>query len=268
MAQTILWQRDCPGFIETQLVSGVIQVTCWVEEEEPPPPPPATGRVTDGLQMLYNFREGSGAVVHDRSGVGLPLDLFIENESRVRWETNGSLAVNTATTISSIGPASKLRAAVQTTNAVTVEAWIKPANITQDGPARILTISYDYLERNLLLGQSAASYDMRLRTTATTLNGEPWLSTPAGAAKVALTHVVYTRASGGATRIYINNAVAASGSLGGNLSNWDANYRLALANELIGGRPWLGEFHLVAFYGRALSATEVDQNYRAGSAGA
>ena len=45
---------------------------------------------------------------------------------------------------------------------------------------------------------------------------------------------------------------------------WDISYRLGLANELSKGRPWLGTIHLVAVYGRDLSATEVQNNFKAG----
>jgi hypothetical protein len=37
-----------------------------------------------------------------------------------------------------------------------------------------------------------------------------------------------------------------------------------LANEADGDRPWLGDFHLVAFYGRALSPAEIGQNFQSG----
>jgi hypothetical protein len=57
---------------------------------------------------------------------------------------------------------------------------------------------------------------------------------------------------------------AATKQVGGDLRNWDTNYRLGLANELSADRPWLGEFHLVAFYDQALEPTEVLQNYDAG----
>ncbi|MEZ4832996.1 MAG: hypothetical protein R2873_13580 [Caldilineaceae bacterium] len=36
-------------------------------------------------------------------------------------------------------------------------------------------------------------------------------------------------------------------------NNWDADFRLALANEVSGRRPWLGDFHLVAIYGERLA---------------
>ncbi|MCH2580554.1 MAG: DUF1592 domain-containing protein, partial [Planctomycetes bacterium] len=44
----------------------------------------------------------------------------------------------------------------------------------------------------------------------------------------------------------------------------DGAYRLALADELSGGRPWLGTYYLVAVYNRDLSPAEVERNFKAG----
>jgi hypothetical protein len=55
--------------------------------------------------------------------------------------------------------------------------------------------------------------------------------------------VVYTRHASGVARIYINNGEQMSGTVSGGLSNWDAGFRLALASEFRGNRPWLGDFH-------------------------
>ena len=79
-----------------------------------------------------------------------------------------------------------------------------------------------------------------------------------------LSHVVYTRSSTGAVRIYVNGTQVATGTLTGNLSSW-ANYNLALGGELSGTRFWRGELHLVAIYSRALTAAEVRQNWLAGA---
>ncbi|MCA9070026.1 MAG: DUF1595 domain-containing protein, partial [Planctomycetaceae bacterium] len=49
------------------------------------------------------------------------------------------------------------------------------------------------------------------------------------------------------------------------LTNWKDSYRLALANELTGDRPWEGTFYLVALYRRALTPQEVEQNFKAGA---
>jgi hypothetical protein len=75
-----------------------------------------------------------------------------------------------------------------------------------------------------------------------------------------VSHVVYTREASGRATIYVNGIPRARRIVGGDLSNWSEGFRLALANEATGGRPWFGEFHLVAIYGRALSAREVRRN--------
>jgi hypothetical protein len=237
--------------------------------EPPTPPPPLLPRVTDGLQVLYTFEEGGGTRVLDVSDVSTPLDLTIENGSATSW-LSGALSINSPTLVASADAATKVIDTSRTTNEITVEAWVKPADTTQDGPARIVALSEDPYNRNFTLGQGlwgelpSALYNFRLRTTATSSNGIPSLSTLAGSLTTDLSHVVYTHDASGVAKIYVNGVERASGAVGGDLSNWNEGYRLALANELTEDRPWLGEFHLVAIFNRALSQDEVIQNFRAG----
>lgn len=168
--------------------------------------------------------------------------------------------------IKSAAPAAKITDALKASNALTVEAWVKPANTTQDGPARIASISAGTLNRNVTLGQSASAWNIRLRTSSadSDANGRPATVTPTGTATTALHHVVYTRDAAGNVNVYVDGVLRASGTVGGNLSNWDSAYQLVLANETTGDRPFLGELHLVAFWNRALAASEVQQNFSAG----
>ena len=231
---------------------------------------PIGGRVTEGLQVLYDFAEGSGTTVHDVSGVGSPLNLTIDEATSVRWLPS-ALAVDVPTMIVSATPATKIINAVRASNAITIEAWITPASITQSGPARIVSLSYDLYNRDFTLGQGlwgtlpTTVFDVRLRTTTTNLSGQPSLTSPAGTAHTALTHVVYTRNASGAARLYLDGVLITSATVGGNLSNWNTAYPLLLANELTGNRPWLGTLHLVAVYGTALDADQVLQNFSVGA---
>jgi hypothetical protein len=90
------------------------------------------------------------------------------------------LVINAPVLISSTEPAVKISSAVRKSHEITVEAWVKPANTTQAGPARIVTISRDPGQRNFTLGQKGGAYEMRFRTSSTSRNGEPALSTPGG----------------------------------------------------------------------------------------
>lgn len=215
--------------------------------------------------VLYNFNEGRGSTVYDVSGTGQPLNLTIPDSAAVTWNTNGSLKINADTLIASSTAATKVINALKASNAVTVEAWIQPANTTQNGPARIFTLSKDAHNRNLTLGQAETSYIGRLRTTKTNTNGRPEISSPAGTLNTSLMHVVYSRDTSGTVTLYQNGIKQKQTTISGNFSNWDSAYRLALGNELNGGRPWLGTFHQFAIYDRAFSATEVSQAYAAGS---
>jgi hypothetical protein len=224
------------------------------------------GRVTDGLQAFYTFEGGKGDTIRDRSGVGSPLDLKIEKMSTVAWR-NGGLLVRSSALIRSPGPARKIIDSVKRTNALTIEAWIKPERGKQDGPARIVSLSADPNQRNFTLGQDVRRYDVRLRTTSTSTNGIPSTSAPNKSVNSALTHVVFTRDSDGTVRIFINGKQRTSKKVAGKLSGWGQNFRLSLANEVTGDRPWVGGLYLVAIYSRALSPNEVARNFAAGRDG-
>jgi hypothetical protein len=128
----------------------------------------------------YDFVEGKGEMVRDVSGSGEALDLKIDNTDAVQWLPKRGLAVTSPVLIASSGPASKLIDAAKASQALTLEAWIKPANLTQAGPSRIFTISKDTGVRNVTLAQDISGYQIRLRTTRTSPNGEPSLNTPGG----------------------------------------------------------------------------------------
>ena len=221
-------------------------------------------RVTRDLLALYTFDAGRGDTVQDRSGYGTPLDLKIDDSPAVKWQ-NGALVVRSSVRINSSGPATKIIDAIRQSASLTIDAWVKPANKSQTGPARIVSLSANSVQRNLTLGQDGNRYDVRLRTDATSANGIPSTAAPSNSAKTALTHVVFTRAAGGSARIYVNGREQAQKAVAGQLSNWSGKFGLVLANEATGDRPWLGELHLVAIYDRALTAQEVARNFRAGA---
>ena len=134
----------------------------------------------DSPIALYDFQEHRGDTIKDVSNAGKPLNLRISSTSAVKWLPSGGLRVDAPTLISSRGTASKVIKAVRKSHEITIEAWIKPANLTQTGPARIVTVSSDPSQRNFTLGQKGRAYETRFRTTSTSRNGEPALSTPGG----------------------------------------------------------------------------------------
>ncbi len=221
------------------------------------------GRVSDGLIALYNFEEDSGTVVADTSGVDPALDLVIDDLDGVTW-LQGALQINTPTIIASVGAATKVEMAIQASNEVTLEVWIEPANTTQGGPARIVSISGDTSNRNITLGQAREAYIARIVSTQTTNNGLLGIATPrSDVVPGQLTHLVVSHNTNGMRRFYVNGVLRSHNVLGGSFSNW-GSYPFVIGNEPVGSRPWLGTMHLAAIYSRALSADEVAQNFTDG----
>lgn len=227
-------------------------------------------RVTQGLAVLYRFDEGSGDTVYDVSGAAAPMDLRIIDPSDVRWLAQG-LEITRPTVLVSSGPAQQINDACRESNEITIEAWIKPRNVDQSGPARIVSISKNTHSRNVTLGQGlwgilpSDLFDMRLRTTERSANGMPSFASPSGTARPAKTHVVFTRQRNGTARVTIDQVTVAETTIPGDFSTWNARFPLLIANETTGEFPWLGELYLIAIYDRALSANEIKQNHAAGT---
>jgi hypothetical protein len=227
-------------------------------------------RIWGGLQALYTFKEGRGGLVHDVSRAGTPLDLKTENAQALRWSAKG-LFLSAPSLLASTAPATRLIQACKASNEISLELWFRPATLApgnRDG--RILTLSFDPMNQDFMIGQDefqgpSRSCFVRLRTTATDLVGKPATALPNGTLTLKATHFVFTRAASGTATIYVDGVEAVRGSVAGNFSAWDDRGRLGLGNEMTNDRPWLGEYHLVAVYSRALSADDVKQNYRAGA---
>ncbi|WP_372726046.1 DUF1592 domain-containing protein, partial [Novipirellula sp.] len=221
-------------------------------------------RVSNHLQTLYTFDEDQGDTVRDRSGTGKPLDLKIQAAKGVEWK-DGALVIRSSTSIISATPATKIIDSVKRSGEITIEAWIKPANNSQAGPARIVSLSSDTSHRNATLGQDKDMVDIRLRSTKTDRNGLPSTASPRKSLQTKLTHVVFTRDRKGTATIYLDGRKVANRRVAGDLGNWDAKHLLILANEATGDRPWIGELHMVAIFAYALSEPQVQQNFAAGS---
>jgi len=223
-------------------------------------------RVQTDLQLLYTFEEGSGAVIHDVSGVGNAIHLDIETPANTTWHPH-YISVDSPTRALKFASQNKVHTACQATNQLTIEAWVKPGNNTQTGPARMFGYSQDAYERNFQLCQNGNDYTGRLRTSGNGLN-ELNATNNAIPANPVWQHVVYTF-DGAAAKLYVNgvaqNTSGASGPTG-DFSAWETDNVIILFNEYLATRNWVGDMGLAAIYSRALSAAEVNQNYQAGYA--
>jgi hypothetical protein len=234
------------------------------------------GRFEDNIIALYVFKEGTGLTANDTSSVEPALNLSLSGN--VNWvggwgiqigpaytdeETNTSYGNGKAqgnTTYSK-----KLHDMIKATGEYSLEAWVVPANVSQED-ARIISYSGSSEARNFTLGQSLYNYEVLHRSSTTDQNTVFATADADQRLQASLQHVVVTFAPGQGRRIYVNGQF--TGDLdpqtAGNLSEWDDTYAFVLGNETDSNSLWQGTLRMVAIHNRALSEGQVQQNYEVG----
>ena len=156
---------------------------------------------------------------------------------------------------------------IQATGEYSIEAWVAPGNVVQED-MRIVSYSGGLTARNFALGQTMYNYDFFNRSSNTDANGEPGLSTPNAdeVLQATLQHVVATFDPVAGRKIYVNGELKAQldPAPGGTLGEWDNSFAFVLGNEVSGNRNWMGVIRLVAIFNRALTPTQIKQNFDAG----
>ena len=227
---------------------------------------------------LWEFKTGSGSVAFDTSALDPAIDLNFSGD--VSWYggwgiTIGAGAAGPGKAQGSTGSSKKLHDVLVDAGEFSIEAWVVPANVTQE-MARIVSYSAGQASRNFTLQQTLYNYDFLLRTNAqdadgnalTTLNGDPQLSTPNDdeVLQATLQHVVATYNPIDGRRIYVNGELVSQTDPvpGGTLVPWQDNFALILGNEASSDGLWEGTFRLAAVHRRALTDEQITQNYDAG----
>src|SRR5690606_13475492 len=134
---------------------------------------------------------GRGTQAND-SSTGFPPELTLNLTGDVEWVSNWGVRINDGRLQGAVESSSKLYTYITQTGEYSIEAWVVPANVTQDGPARIISYSGNNERRNFTLGQTLYNYDFFYRSSTTNANGTPLLSTPDGdqVLQATLQHVV------------------------------------------------------------------------------
>ena len=221
-------------------------------------------RVVDGLTVFYDFSEGAGNVIMDKSGIGPSIDLTIES-GVVNWlQGRNGIEIASSSVIKNVNP-TKLYNKLTATNRLTIEAWIEPANLTQGGPARIVTLSNGKSTNavNVHLGQQDTQIIYRTRISGSDYHE---LSVPGGFINTTSPRHVVITFDGLAKSVYFDGQLQSRTEIGvGGFSTWDTSFPLILGNENNVNRAWLGKMYMIAIYDKALVAEDVMQNYMAGS---
>jgi len=185
----------------------------------------------------------------------------------VIWNTGENGVVMSGGRVGTDGPGSKVIEALKATSQSTFEIWIAAANLTQSGPARMISVGGDPGNQNFVLGQIEDDVQVRLLHTGKDRKARPRLMTGDNSLTTGVTHLVHTY-DGISERLYVNGVQHPTTVVQpGTYSNWDVTDNFNIGNEGSSNRPWSGTIYLVAVYNRALTEAEIQQNFVAGPAG-
>ena len=222
-------------------------------------------RYEDAQIALWEFKTGSGTIAYDTSGVDPAIDLNFSGD--VTWFGGWGITIADGKAQASTTASAKLFDIIQESGEFSIEAWVVPGNVTQE-EARIVSYSAGVTQRNFTLQQTLYDYRFQLRTTETSLNGDPALSTPAAdeILQATLQHVVATYDPIDGRRIYVNGSLVSQTDPvpGGTLIDWQREFALVFGNEASGDGLWQGTIRLAAIHRRAMTREQVSQNFDAG----
>jgi hypothetical protein len=231
------------------------------------------GRIDTNLIAKYEFKSGKGSIAYDTSGIEPAANLNLMGN--VGWSSAWGIKVKDggraqATTASSRKFFDLLRGSGE----YSIEVWIIPDNVTQgandNNPARIVTYSGSADTRNFTLGQYEYNYSFLNRTDKSDSNGLRELHTADDDQRLQATlqHVVVTYDPLLGRRIYVNGEYTgdADPDKGAVLKDWDANFALAVGNEVSGATntQWEGGIRFLGVHKRAMSEADIKANYKVG----
>jgi hypothetical protein len=216
----------------------------------------------------YMFSEGAGSTTaYDTSGIDPSADLTLTGHYQFDGSWGLIFLAGGAKAQSTVQASSKLNTLIQATGEFSIEAWVAPA-VVATNLSDIVSYSGGDTLRNVTLAQTNQDYDFSLRSSKSDLNGMPMQQTPNStmALQASLQHVVLTYDPINGRQIYVNgaNQNIADPQKGGTISNWDSTFALVLGGEVSGDNAFQGEIKFLAIHSRALTATQVMQNFNAG----
>ncbi|MGH1439474.1 MAG: LamG domain-containing protein [Cellvibrionaceae bacterium] len=226
------------------------------------------GRIETNVIAKWEFRDGSGATsADDTSGISPAMPLSLRGN--VEWLASGGVRINDGKLQGTTSTSAKLYDRITSSGEFTIEGWFVPLNVTQDGPARIVTYSGDTDRRNFMLGQTLYDYDFQVRSSVTDSDGLPAVSTPSDdeVLQATLQHVAVTYSAIDGRRIYVNGqleSVAPEVDGAGNFNSWDRNFVLAVGDEVSDDNQWQGTVRFLAIHDAAMSAEDIQTNYDIG----
>ena len=224
------------------------------------------GRFDSHVIAVWNFKTGTGDTAFDTSGVEPAINLTLQGT--YSWVGGWGIQLVDGKAQGSTTSSKKLHDLIKSTGEYSIEAWVAPANVTQEGPALAVGYSASTTARNFGLGQTLYNYEFANRSSITDENGGPNITTPDDdeVVQTALQHVVATFSPTEGRKIFVNGELVAEEDVesGGSLSDWNDTYAFILGSEADGKNQWAGTYRMVAVHNRALTPEQVVQNFDVG----
>jgi hypothetical protein len=224
-------------------------------------------RYDTGIIAKYSFKEGSGGVANDTSGVDPAANLSIEGD--VSWVGGWGLAFGPGggKAQATVGSSSKLYSKIKESGEYSIELWAAPANVAQED-AYLASYGSGTTTKNFTLDQHEYQYEAFGRSSVTDTNGAPALLTKDTDrdAQASLQHVVLVYDAVNGRRLYVNGNYTGDvdTAKGGTLSNWDDTLAFVLGNSTASNAKWQGVIRFAAVYNKALTLDQIQQNFSSG----
>lgn len=223
------------------------------------------GRVETNAVAIWDFSTGEGATAFDKTGIEPSINLNLSGD--VQWLGAYGISIGPGGRAQALtSDSAKLYSTLTATGEYTIEAWVVPANVSQEGPARIVSYSGSSTSSNFMLGQTLYNYDFYTRSANSDASGSPGLSTPDAdeVLQATLQHVVATFDPIDGRKLYVNGELVAEDATVGNFNAWDSSFALVLGAEVDGENGWEGLIRFLAIYDRAMPEADILANFDAG----
>ncbi|HTP39336.1 MAG TPA: LamG-like jellyroll fold domain-containing protein [Steroidobacteraceae bacterium] len=225
-------------------------------------------RYDAGMIAKYQFKttDPAGSAL-DTSGVDPAADLTLTGDVSkyggwgVQFGPNGGKAYSLSS------GSGKLTSMIKNTGEYSIELWAAPANVAQED-AWLAALAGSPTTVNFALSQKAYQYEMFNRSSSTGADGNPSLLTNDDDqdAQATLQHIVLTFDPTNGRRLYVNGNFTGDvdAQKGGDLSSWDSTFQFLLGNDPSSMRKWQGVIRFAQVYDKALTLSQVQQNFAAG----
>ena len=215
---------------------------------------------------LWEFKVGTGSTAFDTSGIEPAMNLSLNGN--VSWLGAYGLDFSGGKAWADTQSSKKLHDFIKSSGEYSLEAWVIPANVTQED-ANILSLDAGSTSKNFALTQTLYNFNFHNRTALSDTNGEPALSTPNAdeVLQSSLQHVVATYDPVTGRQIFVNGElidVPDPISESTSINVWDDTFAFVLGNSSAEGNPWAGKIRLAAVHNKILTNDQIKQNFEAG----